>query len=199
MLSAGHGFDKQQVGTGLGVLLGTFHRCVKAVDGGGIGAGHDDGVAIAACIARGLDLADHFAGFNHFFAIEVAAALGADLVFQLDAVGPGALQGAHGVVGVQRVAKAGVGIDDQRHLYRVADAGGVVGDVGQAHKALVGQAKPHIGHASAGHINGFKAHVGHQAGGHGVERAGHDHAAALGDQGAQLLLGGAHNNPLLCK
>ena len=37
--------------------------------------------------------------------------------------------------------------------------------------------------------------IGVEAGGHGVERAGHDHAAALGDQGAQLLLGGAHNNP----
>jgi hypothetical protein len=68
----------------------------------------------------------------------VAAALGADLVLELNAVGTGALQRAHGVVGVDGVAEAGVGIDQQRHLHGVADAGRMVGDIAETHKPWSG-------------------------------------------------------------
>jgi hypothetical protein len=115
-LRLGHGLDEQDVGAGLGKGLGALHGGVEAVHGGGVGAGHDEQFLVAAGVARGLDLADHFAGLHHVLAGEVAAALGADLVFELDAVGAGALQGAHGVVGVERVAKAGVGIHQQGQL-----------------------------------------------------------------------------------
>jgi hypothetical protein len=102
----------------------------------------------------------------------VAAALGADLVFELNAVGTGTLQRAHGVVGVDGVAKAGVGIDQQRHFHGVADAGRMVGDIAETHETLVGHAEPHIGHASTGHIDGFKAQIGNQPRRHGVEGSG---------------------------
>jgi hypothetical protein len=77
----------------------------------------------------------------------MAAALGRDLVFELDAVGARALQHAHRVAHVQRVAEAGVGIDDQRQAHRVADARRVVGYFMQAHEGLVGQPEPHVGDA----------------------------------------------------
>jgi hypothetical protein len=189
MLQLGHGFDEQQVGPRLGILLGALHGGVKAMHGGGVGAGHDEQVLVAPCIARGLDLANHLAGLHHVLAAEVPASLRRNLVFELDAVGARALQGAHCVVGVEGIAKAGVGVHDQRQLHGVADAGGVVGDVGEAHEGLVGQAEPHVGNASAGDVNGLEAQVCHHAGREGVERAGHDDAAAGMGQGLELLFG----------
>ncbi len=114
MVQLRHGLDEQQVCPRLGVGLGALNGGVEAVHCGGVGAGHDEQVLVAAGIARGLDLADHFAGLHHVLAGEVAAALGADLVFELDAVGARALQGAHGVVGVEGVAEARVRVHDQR-------------------------------------------------------------------------------------
>ena len=46
-------------------------------------------------------------------AVEMAAALGEVLVLELDRVGAGALELAHGAHDIERIAVAGVGIDDQ--------------------------------------------------------------------------------------
>jgi hypothetical protein len=118
---------------------------------------------------------------------EVAAALGRDLVLELDAVGARALQRAHRVPHVQRIAEAGVGIDDQRQVHRVADARRVVGDLGQAHEGLVGQAEPHVGDAGAGDVDRLEAEVFDDAGRQRVERARHHHAAARLGQGSEGL------------
>ena len=77
----------------------------------------------------------------------------------------------------------------ERHFHGIADAGRVVGDVGQAHEALVGHAEPHIGHARARDINGLEAEIGDQPGRHGIEGAGHENAAARFGQGFEFLLG----------
>jgi len=70
-----------------------------------------------------------------------------------------------------------------------ADARRVVGNVGEAHESLVGQAEPHVGHAGAGHVKGFKPQVGHHAGRERVEGAGHDDAPAGLGQRLELLFG----------
>src|SRR5471030_259663 len=75
-----------------------------------------------------------------------------------------ALEHAHGVAHVERVAEAGVGVDDQRQVHRVADARGVVGDLMQAHEALVRHAEPHVGDAGAGDVDRLEAEVGDHLG-----------------------------------
>ena len=189
LVEGGDSFDKQDVGASLLKPPGALHGGLEALGGAGVGAGQDEGACVAACVHGRLDLAQHLVGGNHLLAVEMPAALGADLVFELDAVGPRALQHPHRVVGVERVAKAGVGIDDERQVHRVADARRVVGNVGEAHEGLVGQAEPHVGHACAGHVKGFKPQVGHHAGREGVEGAGHDDAPAGLGQRLELLFG----------
>jgi hypothetical protein len=146
-------------------------------------------VAVAPGIDGGLDLGNRLLGADDLLAREMTAALRMHLVFQLYAVGPGPLQRAHRVIDVERIAKAGVGIDDQRQLHRIADARRVLGDFMQAHEALVGHGKPHIGHAGAGDVDGLEAQVFDELGRQGIERAGHQGAAARPGQGLELLLG----------
>ena len=62
---------------------------------------------------RGADLAAHLGRRDQRLAVEMAAALGKVLVLELDRVGAGALELAHGALDVERVAVAGVGVDDQ--------------------------------------------------------------------------------------
>ncbi len=94
-------------------------------------------VAVLPGVDSRLDLAEHLVGVDHRLAREVAAALGADLVFELDAVCPCPLEHAHRVAHVERIAEAGVGVDQQRQVHRVADARRVLGDLVQAHEGLV--------------------------------------------------------------
>jgi hypothetical protein len=52
----GDGFDKQDVGAGFLKLLGALDGGFKAVDGGRVGAGHDEGAAVAAASTAALIL-----------------------------------------------------------------------------------------------------------------------------------------------
>ncbi|MCY1238474.1 hypothetical protein D9M72_512150 [compost metagenome] len=187
LVGRGDGFDEQDVGAGLAELLRALDRGLEAQRRRRVGAGHDEQVGVGAGIDGGLDLVDGFLGGDHLLAREMAAALGRDLVLELDAVGARALQHAHRVAHVQRVAEAGVGIDDQRQVHGVADARRVVGDLVQAHEALVGQAEPHVGDARAGDVNGFEAQVFDDARRQRVEGARHQHAAAGLGQGTEGL------------
>ena len=77
--------------------------------------------ARSARIDRRLDLAGHLLRRDQRLAVEMAAALGKILVLELDRVGAGALEQAHGALHIERVAIAGVGIDDQMGADAVAD------------------------------------------------------------------------------
>ena len=104
----------------------------------------------------------------------MAAFFGKLLILDLDCLNPGIFVAAHRVLHVQRPAKAGIRIGDQRcagalrHLRRPADHIGIGGI------ARIGLAQIGGGDAIAGHVNGMKAHA--------VGRAGRDQIKNTGRQ-----------------
>ena len=78
-----HRLGKDHVGARGHVGLGALDRCGQTLVGQRIGAGHDDELRVGARIDGGLDAVDHFVGGDEFLAGPVAAALGADLVFDV--------------------------------------------------------------------------------------------------------------------
>jgi stage V sporulation protein SpoVS len=65
-------------------------------------------------LCRSADFLHHLLGGNYILAGKVTAFLRKRLVLDLDAGGAGALQGANRAHDIDRVAIAGVGIDDDR-------------------------------------------------------------------------------------
>ena len=98
----------------------------------------------------------------------MAAALGKGLVFNLQHGGAGLLESAHGAHGVERVAKAGVGVHDDRNADALGDAGQGVGHFGGGGQADVGAAQPRVGNRRAGQVERFKAGLLGDQGGEGV-------------------------------
>ena len=66
-----------------------------------------------ARIERRLDLADHFGGRDQRLVVEMAATLGKVLILDLDRIGAGALEQADRALDIERIAVAGIGIDDR--------------------------------------------------------------------------------------
>jgi hypothetical protein len=60
----------------------------------------------------------------------VAAAFGKGLVFDLKHGGAGLLKSAYRAHGVERIAKAGVGVDDDRNAHALGDPGQAVSHLG---------------------------------------------------------------------
>ncbi|CFM03260.1 Uncharacterised protein [Bordetella pertussis] len=181
--------DEQDVRARLGETPGALDGGVETLDSARVGAGDDEEILVAPRVGRRLDLRHHLGQRRHALAGEVAAALGKHLVFQLDGIGPGALQHPHGMPYIDRVAEAGVGVDDQGQLDRIADARGRVGHVAQADDAQVRRAVMHVGQARAGQVDRLEPLVRHDPGAHRVERARHQHAIALRDPFAQHPFG----------
>ena len=115
----------------------------------------------ASCLASAAALILLTAIFDgkHILSSKVAAALEYDLVLKLEAISASALERYHGVVHIQHVAKAGVGINDQRQTNCVRYARCGVCYLGQTQEALIRQAEPHVGDASAGDIEGLEAQI----------------------------------------
>ena len=67
----------------------------------------------------------------------MAAAFGKGLVFDLQHGSACLLESAHGAHGVERVAEAGVGVDDDRNAHALGDAGQGVGHFGGGGQADV--------------------------------------------------------------
>ena len=87
----------------------------------------------------------------------MAAALGKLLVLELDRAGAGALEQPHGALDVERVAVAGVGVDDQMGVDAVADQRDGVDDLAHGDEADVGAAEPRVGDRRAGDIERLEA------------------------------------------
>jgi hypothetical protein len=155
-----------------------LQRGLQPVHGARVGAGDDEQVGVAARVHRRAHLAHHLARVHHGLAGEVAAALGAGLVLQLHGVGAGALQRAHGVRHVDRIAEAGVGIHDQRQPHRVAQRRGGLRHLGKADEAEVRQAVELVGEARAAQVDGLEAELLDDARGQRVAGARHEQAAA---------------------
>ena len=105
----------------------------------------------------------------------MAALLWHDLVFDLDSVRACRLQSTDGVMHVQRVAKTGVGIDNQRQRCRLPDGDCMLYHIGQADKAKVGQGQRGVRHAGAGDIDRFEPDILDNPGRKGVCGAGNNH------------------------
>ena len=110
--------DEQHVGAGFAIHCGALDGALEALDRDRVGARDDQRLARVPRIDRGADLAAHLGRRDQRLAVEMPAALGKVLVLELDRVGAGALELADGAHDVERVAVAGVGIDDQMRSTR---------------------------------------------------------------------------------
>ena len=133
-------FDEAGVGAGLAGRLDAGDRFVHAVDGQRVGAGDDEEVAAPAGLDRRADLVDVVVAGDHLLAAHVAALLRPDLVLQEAAGRAGGDQLVDGAVDVERIAVAGVGVDDDRDRDAHADPPGAVDHLGLGQQAHVGLA-----------------------------------------------------------
>ena len=108
----------------------------------------------------------------------MAAALGEALVFELHHGGPGALKAAYRALHVERIAKAGVAVDDDRGVHPLGDARQRVCHLAEGGQADVGAAKPGVGDRGARQVQGLKAGL-----------LGHQRAQGVKDAGRQQGLG----------
>ena len=144
--------DEQHVGARFAIKRGARDGALEAFDGDRIGAGDDQRLARAARIDRRLDLADHLRRRDQRLVVEMAAALGKILILDLDGIGAGALEQAHRALDIERIAVAGVGIDNEMGRDAVADQRDCIDHLGHADQADVGPAEPRIGDGRAGDI-----------------------------------------------
>ena len=107
---------EQQVRAGFGVEVEAPDRFGEAVRRQHVGARLDDEIGIDARVRRGADLLHHLLGGDHFLALQVAAALRPHLVLEHQAGHARALERAHRVMHVDRIAVAGVGVGEQQEI-----------------------------------------------------------------------------------
>src|SRR5690606_28831389 len=138
---------KGHVRTCLDIAVRAFQCVLYAVDRDRVSAGDDLEVAVQTGIGRSLDLLDHFVGRDDRLAGEVAALLGEVLVLKLDAGRTGPFIGAHGAVGVDRIAEAGIAVNEQGDVYSIGDDSDVLRHLGHGDQANIRYAEVHIGHA----------------------------------------------------
>ena len=134
--------------------------------------------AVAAGIDRGLHLADHLGGRDHFLSVEMPATLRRHLIFELDGAGSGALQHRDRAHHINRISEAGIGIDQQRQRHGIGDRGDVIAQLGERHEADIGKSIAHVRDPGAGHVDRRKAVL-------------RDHAREQGVRGAREKRGRA--------
>jgi hypothetical protein len=149
--------DEERVDAGGEVGLGAVEGRVQPFDGQRVGARQDQRVGAAARVQRRMQLAGHLGHRDHGLAVEVAAAFGEALVFQLDHRGAGALEGTHRALRVQRIAEAGVGVDDHRQRHALGDARQRVFHLGGGGQPDVGAAQPRVGDGRARQVQRLEA------------------------------------------
>src|SRR5690606_4336330 len=122
------------------------------------GAGDQEEVRIGLGIGGGLDAVDHFFGGDDFLAGTVAAALGANLVFDVAGGGASLDQALDGALDVEgRGTEARVDVDQQGQVAHVGDAARVDQHVVHRVDAQVRQAQGARGHAAARQVDGAVA------------------------------------------
>ena len=86
----------------------------------------------------------------------MAAAFGKGLVFDLQHGSACLLESAHGAHGVERVAEAGVGVDDDRNAHALGDAGQAVSHFGGGGQANVRATQARVGNRRTREVKRFK-------------------------------------------
>ena len=107
--------DEGHIRARFDVALSALDRRLEALDGAGVRSGDDDH-ALAARIHSRAHLADHLVRRDELLAGEMAAAFRRVLVLDLNGACAGLLQRPHRVRNVDRIAEAGVRVDDQRQV-----------------------------------------------------------------------------------
>ena len=187
------GLDEDNVRAGFLVSKATLDGLFDAVNGTGVGTGHDHHVALAG-INGGLDLADHLFHGNDLTAGHVAALLGHDLVLELNDGDAGLLILADGALHVDGVAEAGVGVgDDEGVAGSFHGVGSAHDHFAHGHQADVGLAEVGGALAVAGHVHGVEAEVSNDLRGESVVAAGGDDELFLFKELAHFLSVG-HGN-----
>ena len=196
LLDAHRRLDEDHVGARRGVDVRPRDRRVETFDGQRIRARDEHQVRVARGGARRAQLLRHLARGDHRLVVVVPAALGKRLVLEVQRRDAGALELAHGPLGVQRIAIAGVGIRDDGHAGVLDDVGEPIDDLAQGKEAEVG-----VAHAAcdtaAGGVDRRKSRPRHEARRQSVPDAGRDDDVAGAKQRPQprrRLHGRAHLN-----
>ena len=180
---------KDRVGAGLHEQLRARHRAVDALGCRRIGAGDDEQVPAGLC--RGGDLGRHVMRVGQLLVVQVAAFLRQQLVFDMHRGGAGILEAAHHVHDVERLAVAGVAIDQQRQPGRA-------GDLAHEEAHLVHRDDPEIGQAHRGGHRRARQVQRLEPRGLGLQRclavmgARQAEDAGAAEQGTQALAGGGN-------
>src|SRR5690606_21508292 len=183
---------KDHVGARCGVGLGAARGAFDAFNGQRIRARDDDEAVVAPRQAGRLDLLHHFFQGDHILARHVAAALGADLVLDVDAGDAGFLEHAYGMEHIHRIAVARIGVGGQRDIYRTRQHAAMIDVFGQAHYADVGNAEQGVGQGGPAGARRLEPRGLHQPQAVAVVDAWRDNEFSGVEQIPEFLGGGCH-------
>ena len=169
------------IGAGDGFFHGTTMRaaCIGARDD------HEIRIERIARLASGADFEHGFIARNHFPPRDMAAALGCHLVFQMHPRHTGADIFFHRAHHIDGIAKARIGIGNQRRTHGRGDQLRVQRHFGQRDQPCIGQAEQVQRRAIARHIQRRETRMFQNAGRHGVEAARQDQRRGFLQQRAQ--------------
>ena len=168
------GFGEDAVGTCLHAFDCALDGCVHAMNLNGVGAGDQEKIRIGFCVGGGFHAVHHFVGGDDLFARTMAAALGADLVFNMARRCAKFDQRFHRARDVERArAEAGVDVHHQRQVAHVGDAPHVGKHIIEIVDAEVRQAERARCNAAARQVNCFKARAFGKQSVVGVDGANH--------------------------
>ena len=187
--------DEEHVRAGLGRRLAAAQRLVEVDRGDRVGARDDHHRGIGSRLDRGADLTHELAPRNDLVPREMAAALGRDLVLDVESRHSGRLVRLHGPPHVQRVSVSGVGIGDERHVEDGCEVSRVIRHLAEPREPEVGQAEPRGGGAVAGHVDRRKSRVLNEARRDAVVGAGDDEALLPGHERAKRGATAGHAMP----
>ena len=153
------------------VTFCSFDGVVDAVDGAAVGAGHDHGFFIEACVDGGADFLCVFFGGDNLLAVHVAAAFRPCLVFEEDAGSAGLFKHLLCADDVQCIAVAGVAVGNDGKVGGVADAGQLFSHFRAGKEADIRLSQAGCGNGVAAHGEGFDACIGCDLGGQCVADA----------------------------
>ena len=166
-------FDKNRIDAELGERAGALDGVVEAIDAARVGARDDDEIGIGARRQRGFEFSFHLRQWDDFFAVEMAAALGRDLVLDMNGSDANAFELTHGAHQIDGIAVAGVGIGDHRNFHHRDDLRCPFDGFRHAHQANVRDAHA-PGDRAAAEIRRFVAGFLDKPRRKAVEAAGRD-------------------------
>ena len=183
--------DENHVGAGRDIGRGAIDGGGEAFDGDGVGSRDDDEVGVVQGIAHGFELLHHLGRRHEALVVVMTALLRKGLILEMEGGDAGALEGARGGLGIERIAVTGIGVGDDRRRNDIHHRSQPVGD--RAHRE-----EPEIRHAgrardgAAAGVNRRKSRLLDQPRRQPVERARRDRDAARRQQCPQFRRG-AHD------